>query len=61
MYAIRSYYGYRLTNTGTTSQGFGFIYKEDFATVDDLFKYYWHLLVGKPKNEQKNDSTEIKK
>ncbi len=52
---------YRLTNTGTTSQGFGFIYKEDFATVNDLFKYYWHLLVGKPKNETKNDSAEIKK
>lgn len=40
---------YRLTNNGVTSQGFGFIYKEEFATVDDLFKYYWQMLIGKPK------------
>ena len=42
---------YRLTNNGTTTQGFGFIYKEDFATVDELFKYYWKMLIGKPKKE----------
>ncbi|MDD3320623.1 MAG: translocation/assembly module TamB domain-containing protein [Paludibacter sp.] len=52
---------YRLTNNGISSQGFGIIYKEEFATVDDLFKYYWRLLTGKQKNEIKNDTTEIKK
>ena len=38
--------------TSKLSQGIGFVYKEDFATVDDLFKYYWHLLSGN-KNELK--------
>lgn len=48
---------YRLTNNGTTSQGFGFIYKEDFSTVDELFKYYWRILSGKPKTETNNETT----
>ncbi len=48
---------YRLTNNGTTSQGFGFIYKEDFATVDELFKYYWRILTGKTKTETTNETT----
>jgi hypothetical protein len=47
---------YRLTNNGTTSQGFGFIYKEDFATVNDLFRYYWQILTGKPKKETNEET-----
>jgi hypothetical protein len=37
------------------SQGLGFVYKEDFATVDDLLKYYWHLLSGN-KNKKNNET-----
>jgi hypothetical protein len=47
---------YRLTNNGTTTQGFGFIYKEDFATVDELFKYYWKMIIGKPKKETNEET-----
>ena len=44
--------------TANQTQGAGFIYKEDFATVNELFSYYWHLLVGNEnkKNEKKSTS-----
>ncbi len=42
------------------SEGVGFVYKEDFATVDDLFKYYWQLLSGN-KNKTNNETTTEKK
>jgi len=44
--------------TAKTTQGFGFIYREDFTSVGDLFKYYWHLLTGTGKKEtnEKNSS-----
>jgi len=40
--------------TSKLSQGVGFVYKEDFETVDDLFKYYWQMFTGtkKDKNEK---------
>lgn len=40
------------------SQGLGFVYKEDFATVDDMFRYYWHLLSGEKKESSKNITKE---
>ena len=40
--------------TATQSQGVGFIYKEDFKSVKDLFNYYWHLL-SNPKNKTTNE------
>ena len=41
--------------TATQTQGVGFIYKEDFVSVKDLFSYYWHLLTG---NKNKNTNEE---
>ncbi|HLP06243.1 MAG TPA: translocation/assembly module TamB domain-containing protein [Paludibacter sp.] len=38
------------------SQGLGFVYKEDFASYDDLFKYYWHLLSGNNKKKAGNET-----
>jgi hypothetical protein len=46
--------------TSKLSQGIGFVYKEDFATVDDLFKYYWHLLSGTKKNKKDEPATQPK-
>jgi hypothetical protein len=44
--------------TAKQTQGLGFIYKEDFNSVGELFSYYWHLLVGnKNKNTNEQDST----
>jgi len=40
--------------TATQTQGVGFLYKEDFVSVKDMFKYYWHLLTG-TKNKTKNE------
>ncbi len=37
--------------TAKTTQGFGFLYKEDFKNFDDLFKYYWHLVSGSGKKK----------
>jgi hypothetical protein len=39
--------------TATQTQGVGFMYKEDFVSVKDLFNYYWHLLTGTKKQETK--------
>jgi len=42
--------------TATQTQGVGFIYKEDFLSVKDLFGYYWRLLTGtknKTQHEEK--------
>ncbi len=41
--------------TSKLSQGVGFVYKEDFETVNDLFKYYWQMFGGTKKN--KNEET----
>lgn len=43
---------YLLQHTETRQgQGLGFMYKEDFANVDDLFSYYWRLLTGSGKKK----------
>jgi hypothetical protein len=47
---------YRLT-TAKTTQGVGVLYKEDFTSVSDMFKYYWRMLTGSRKNKV-NDETE---
>ena len=38
-----------------TTQGAGFLYKEDFETVDEMFRYYLHALtgIGKKKVDEK--------
>jgi hypothetical protein len=40
--------------TANSTQGFGFLYKEEFTSVDDLFKYYWRLIngIGKKKTNE---------
>jgi len=44
--------------TASQTQGLGFIYKEEFNSVSDMFAYYWHLLVGnKNTNTNEKDST----
>jgi len=45
--------------TAKTTQGFGFIYREEFLSVGELFKYYWHLLTGTGKKE-KNEKNSTK-
>ncbi|MDD4968524.1 MAG: translocation/assembly module TamB domain-containing protein [Paludibacter sp.] len=40
--------------TATQTQGVGFIYKEDFVSVKDLFGYYWRLLTA-PKTKTTNE------
>jgi hypothetical protein len=51
---------YRLQSSETKQgQGVGLLYKEDFASVDDLFGYYWHLLTG-PGKKKTNDTTATK-
>ncbi len=47
---------YILSNT-VLSQGVGFVYKEDFASWDDLAKYYWHLLTGNKKKNSNEETT----
>ncbi len=46
--------------TATQTQGLGFIYKEDFNSVGELFSYYWNLLVGNKnkKTNEENPSTQ---
>jgi hypothetical protein len=46
--------------TAKTTQGFGFMYKEDFKNFDDLFKYYWHLLSGPDKKKTNEGTKETK-
>ena len=51
---------YLLQHTETRQgQGLGFMYKEDFANVDDLFSYYWRLLTG-PGKKKTNEKTPTK-
>lgn len=38
-----------------TTQGLGVVYKEDFNSVGEMFKYYWEFLTGK--NKTKKDKT----
>jgi len=40
----------------TQTQGVGFIYKEDFNSMSELFNYYWHFIVGN-KNAKTNEKT----
>jgi hypothetical protein len=42
---------YQLTTNAKTTQGFGTLYKEDFASFDDLVSYYWHLLTFSSKKK----------
>jgi len=44
------------TNETRQGQGLGVLYKEDFANVDDLFGYYWHLLTGKGKKKTNEET-----
>jgi len=37
-------------------QGLGILYKEDFANVDDLLGYYWHLLTGTGKKKTNEET-----
>ncbi|NDV47056.1 hypothetical protein D0T49_08355 [Paludibacter sp. 221] len=39
------------------TQGVGFMYKEDFDNVGDLFRYYWNMIknIGKKKNKSEPD------
>lgn len=46
--------------TATQTQGVGFIYKEDFNSMNELFNYYWHFLVG-DKNNKTNEKTDSSK
>jgi len=36
----------------TQTQGIGFIYKEDFNSMNELFSYYWHFFVGNKKSKK---------
>jgi hypothetical protein len=47
--------------TATQTQGVGFMYKEDFVSVKDLFSYYWHLLTGTKNKNPNEEKTSIKK
>jgi hypothetical protein len=42
-----------------TTQGAGFLYKEDFTNFSDMFRYYWHALTGLGK-KKKNEETKTK-
>jgi len=50
---------YRLT-TAKTTQGVGFLYKEDFSTVGDMVNYYWRLLTGGAGKKKTNDNAATK-
>ncbi len=45
------------------TQGIGIMYKEDFDTVGDLFKYYWQKIIsiGKKKNKENKEIDETDK
>jgi len=47
--------------TAAQTQGVGFIYKEDFVSVKDLFGYYWHLLTGTKNKKTNEEKPAIKK
>ena len=36
-----------------TTQGMGFVYKEDFQSVNEMFRYYWTIFNEKIKNQTK--------
>jgi hypothetical protein len=48
---------YRLT-TAKTTQGVGFLYKQDFETVGAMINYYWQILanIGKKKTSDETDT-----
>ena len=46
--------------TAKTTQGFGFMYKEDFKNFDDLFGYYWRLLSGSGKKKTNEGTKKTK-
>ncbi|MEI8085177.1 MAG: translocation/assembly module TamB domain-containing protein [Paludibacter sp.] len=43
--------------TAKTTQGAGFLYKENFNSVDELFHYYWQMLTGKGKKKTNEESS----
>ncbi|MDP4241085.1 MAG: translocation/assembly module TamB domain-containing protein, partial [Bacteroidota bacterium] len=47
--------------TAAQTQGVGFIYKEDFVSVKDLFAYYWRLLTGTKNNKKNEEKSSTKK
>ncbi len=47
--------------TAAQTQGVGFMYKEDFVSIKDLFGYYWHLLTGTKNKNTNEEKTPAKK
>jgi hypothetical protein len=47
--------------TAAQTQGVGFMYKEDFVSVKDLFAYYWRLLTGTKNKNTNEEKTPVKK
>jgi hypothetical protein len=45
---------YQLRDAKTT-QGLGFLYKEDFYSIKDLFRYYWRILSNIGNKEENED------
>ena len=45
----------------TQTQGVGFIYKEDFNSMSELFSYYLHFFVGNKKNKTNEKTTSSQK
>ena len=45
----------------TQTQGVGFMYKEDFNSINELFSYYWHFFVGNKKSNKDEKAVSPKK
>ena len=41
--------------TAKNTQGVGFVYRESFDSVADMFGYYWRFLTGKKKKNKENE------
>ena len=41
-----------------TTQGLGIVYKEDFNSVGEMFRYYWEFLTGKNKSKKNKSNAE---
>ena len=41
-----------------TTQGLGIVYKEDFNSVGEMFRYYWEFLTGKNKSKKDKNNAE---
>ena len=44
----------------TQTEGVGFVYKEDFNSLGELFSYYWNILVGKKQNNNETKAPKKK-